>query len=244
MNALVCPITLESIKDPVRTLAGIIYERFAILEWFENNAYDPVTRLVLPSKHLLDVNETNVHQSPQEFRTGLKWTICNPIYHMAMESERKFTLTNFNNLEYSAHRLQHLKENPLLFFMNPPKSDDIDVSLQITRAPNTGTHFQCLDLSGSIVTNLDLKLVDFRGSKFECVVFYRMTFSHCNFSHTDLTKTAFVECTFRGEQTIFIGAKTSPLTKFTRCEVESHKSWFMTEPEACSEELNARGLNI
>jgi hypothetical protein len=243
-NSLICPITQDVIKFPVRTLAGIIYEHDAIKSWLETHSYDPVTRLMLPSKHLLPVRADDIDMSPNEFRTTLTWTICTPMYHMAVEIERKFVPTSLNTVEYSKTRLEHLRSNPLLFWGNVPNSDEIDRQLGITRLQGTETHLQCLDFEGAIVTNFKPKCVNFRGSKFHRVVFVRCEFSRCNFSYTDLSATAFVDCIFRGEQTIFVGAKTSAKTRFRNCVAESYKSWKMTGPDEFAEQMQARGLDV
>lgn len=244
MDALVCPITQDRIRVPVRTLAGIIYEHDAIKAWLDSHSYDPVTRLVLPSKHLLPVNASDVNKSPNEFRVGLIWTICTPLYHMAAEAESKFAPTGLNTVAYSKARLKHLREDPTAFFMRPQESDEIDRQLGLVRTPGTGKHFQCLDLTDTVLTNTDLKCVDFRGSRLHAAVFLRCDFGRCNFSYTDMTKVAFVDCQFRGEQTIFVGAKTSNKTRFRNCIVESHKSWRMTPPDDFAVEMNARGLDV
>ena len=236
----ICPITLEIIRDPVRTLAGIIYERHAIESWLRIHSFDPVTRLILPSNHLLPAGDVN--QTPNEFRKELRWTICVPIYHVAIEMESKFVPGTVNTLAYSVARLLHLKNNPMLFYMNTPDSDAIDRELGLVRSPGTGSHFQCLDLSNEIITNTSFKCIDFRGTRFDRVVCMRVNFSRCNFSHSEIMKTAFVQCDFHGEQTIFVGARTSEKTKLIRCTVESHKSW--NQAEDFVESMRARELQI
>ena len=244
MDDLVCPITLDKIRDPVRTLAGIIYERQAVESWLKIHSFDPVTRLVLPSDYLSPVTLSNLAQTPTDFRKELKWTVCVPLYHISVEMDTKFAPDALNTLEYSLARLQHFKSNPMIFFMGNVNSDEIDRELGLVRKPGTGSNFQCLDLSNQIISNENFKCVDFRGSKFDRVVWMRVHFSHCNFSHTDMKKTAFVLCHFHGERTIFVGTKTlSPNgTRFVQCTVESHKSW--CESDNFMETMRARELQI
>ena len=40
-------------NDPVKTVDGQTYDRFAILKWFERHSTSPLTGLVLPSKQLV-----------------------------------------------------------------------------------------------------------------------------------------------------------------------------------------------
>ena len=49
----ICCITQSTMNDPVKTVDGQTYDRFAILKWFERHSTSPLTGLVLPSKHLL-----------------------------------------------------------------------------------------------------------------------------------------------------------------------------------------------
>ena len=51
----VCPITLMPFVHPVRTVDGHVYERQAILEWFEGRGMttSPATNLPLPSLELV-----------------------------------------------------------------------------------------------------------------------------------------------------------------------------------------------
>lgn len=244
MDALVCPITQERIRDPVRTLAGIIYERGAIAAWLAVNGTDPVTRLVLPSKHLVNVTAADVHQSPSEFRVGLVWTVHTPIYHMALEAETKFEPGGLNAVGYSLARMRHLQENGEMLWFNPPSSESVDQALGLVRAPGTGSHFQCLDVCNAVIRRARFKCVDFRGSRFRGTVFVGCEFSRCNFSRTDLARTAFGQCVFRGEQTIFVGAKTSRKTIVDQCRVESYRSWTMTDEAEAREQLRARGLAL
>lgn len=51
-NVVICPITLESVKDPVTTPAGHIYEREAILRHIAHSGTDPMTREKLEVKDL------------------------------------------------------------------------------------------------------------------------------------------------------------------------------------------------
>ena len=46
---LCCPISLELFRDPVATLHGNVYERDAIVAWFEKHSTDPCTGERLPT---------------------------------------------------------------------------------------------------------------------------------------------------------------------------------------------------
>jgi len=51
--ALMCPITVALLVDPVITADGLTYERSAIQNWLERNSTSPLTGEVLPHKQLL-----------------------------------------------------------------------------------------------------------------------------------------------------------------------------------------------
>jgi ankyrin repeat protein len=48
----VCPLTLELMSDPVRTVSGHVYERAEITCWLRTSMRDPNTNLELPTKRL------------------------------------------------------------------------------------------------------------------------------------------------------------------------------------------------
>ena len=49
----ICCITQSIMNEPVKTVDGQTYDRFAILKWFEQHSTSPLTGLVLPSKQLV-----------------------------------------------------------------------------------------------------------------------------------------------------------------------------------------------
>ncbi|KAJ3070152.1 hypothetical protein HDU98_006812 [Podochytrium sp. JEL0797] len=51
-NALLCPITLQRIQDPVCTIDGHTFERSAVERWIESNTTSPLTGLALSSTEL------------------------------------------------------------------------------------------------------------------------------------------------------------------------------------------------
>lgn len=219
----ICPITLQPIRDPVRTLAGVIYERAAIAQWLTEHSSDPVTNLVLPSKDLLPVGDPR--QTPSDFRKDLVWTICTPFYHVAMENERKFVCPQLKTVEASQALMDDLRANPMKFYRP---------------IEGLGSLFHGLHLKSGKITDASFKDIDFRGSTFEHVIFLRVTFNHCNLSHTDLRSATFIDCVFRGERTIFVDAKVGP--EFHQCFAESHKSWSMASAGEFRESMRARGV--
>jgi len=52
IDSLNCPITLQSFGDPVMTVDGHTFERYAIVNWFKFNDTNPVTNKKLKSKKL------------------------------------------------------------------------------------------------------------------------------------------------------------------------------------------------
>ena len=49
-----CPITGKLMRDPVMAADGYTYERSAILQHLSRSMISPVTRAVMPNKHLDD----------------------------------------------------------------------------------------------------------------------------------------------------------------------------------------------
>ena len=243
----VCPITQEVPKDPVRTCAGIIYERSAIVEWLSHSWKDPVTGLYLPNKSLVSVNPKDT-RTPLEFRKDAVWA-QGPFRCIVDETERKFTVEQRADPLYSRARLRHLITEPNFFYMPNMTSEELDATLKITRPTGTGQHLQCLDWSGCPLSHreveqpLYIKGADFRGTIMPAICF-NVTFARCNMSHTDLRNTIFTNCVFMGEQTIFVGAQVGPGTRFTNCKVEDFRTW-QTMPDAeFKEGLRARGLDF
>lgn len=49
---MICPISLDIMRDPVMTCDGLTYERVDIEKWLQNNDTSPKTNLKLANKNL------------------------------------------------------------------------------------------------------------------------------------------------------------------------------------------------
>jgi hypothetical protein len=239
----VCPITQDVIRDPVRTAAGIVYERAAITEWLRANESDPVARCWLPTKHLWPVAADDTRSAAEFVRTDLLWAVTLPFYHVAHQNAHPFKCDARNTRAYSKARMDDLQRRPLLYYASSAPDDaQIDAQLGVVRAPNTGTGMQCLDWRG-IVDHVNFKCVDLRGSALAGSVFIGCDFGKCNFAFTDLRRVTFWGCIFRGETTIFAGAAMDG-AMLVDCGVESHRGWWMANDREFADSMRARGANL
>ena len=59
LNIVSCPITMTTLKDPVTTKSGTVYDRDEIYKWLSKNSYCPMTRNVISIDQLSDDHTMN-----------------------------------------------------------------------------------------------------------------------------------------------------------------------------------------
>lgn len=249
LSNLICSITQDPVKDPVRTMAGNIYSRQAIQTWLGSNHTDPLTNVLLPSKDLFPVTAENVAMTPMQWIRHCNGERFQGAYaalfrEWAEPFDEHFAL---NSVPYSVARLRHMLDHLTEYFMvgiDTKILDNVDRDLGLRRAPHSGSHMECLDLSDLPNKNIKgqsrwcsssmawwdpmfsdgdardghLKSISFRGTKFPALVM-GVSFSGCNLSYTDLRNVVFIHCVFR-QNTIFWKAQTNLHTHFVNCVLE------------------------
>jgi hypothetical protein len=59
-NEFLCPISQCIIKNPVKTIDGMVYDRSYIEKWFIDHNTSPLTGLVLSDKKLVDFTDLKI----------------------------------------------------------------------------------------------------------------------------------------------------------------------------------------
>ncbi len=82
----ICPITQETIVDPVIDLEGNTFEKSAIIQWLVNNKTSPITRNYLDIKHLVPnrailevielIKKTNIEDKPRNNQNNNSFKNC------------------------------------------------------------------------------------------------------------------------------------------------------------------------
>ncbi|CAF1329631.1 unnamed protein product [Adineta ricciae] len=109
---LVCPITLEIFRNPVKATDGHIYERDAIEKWIVDHGTSPITRETLKINELIPQNELkriclekrklSVSYDPNEEKVTLprlNYIVTNTIRINPLNNQQQsnFNLTNLSN---------------------------------------------------------------------------------------------------------------------------------------------------
>jgi len=107
---IMCPITLEIMKDPVIVVSGDSYERTAIEQWFYSNNTLPLSNVVIndktlyPNRALKIFIEGWVARNPQPISTVMDDFIPQIRQKPIPQSPRQLSL-NLRGILSSAHRV-------------------------------------------------------------------------------------------------------------------------------------------
>lgn len=233
----ICPLTSVIITDPVMTIVGSIYQRSAIRYWLKLHDIDPLTKLPLISKVLLEFN----HKIDN-------WVEC---------SHNQFIFATTCLLPYRISMTQ------LSFYDEAIKiKKEIDIIDHNVKSKNLKNEILKLEIEKSnnykYVSKKNLNFLEFESKVFDCYYFKNINFSGCDlhnayfidcvfdntiFCISNLECCIFERCIFKGEDTCFNEAITDEYTDFIDCEVENiYNTNRDLKKKLIKQNLNKRGL--
>lgn len=88
----ICPITLDLMLEPVKASDNNIYDKAAIIDWYKQNKYSPLTREELSSEFILQNKlKEEIHTFIKEFNL-----VVNPYQPINSKPKKKCNGINFN----------------------------------------------------------------------------------------------------------------------------------------------------
>lgn len=224
MEELICPITLEPIREAGITCVGSYYEYESIVDWLKTNNRDPLTNLELYTKFVVRFPTDNVDLLKEKAKDiALNTEFVDKRYSLKRKSvstyERLSAIAKKAKHEgwdiyteavfhYASHILQHCDDtNPLKKYSGPL----------------TGiSSYQFIKFFGTKTNE------NYKGENFDFSVFTNCQFVNCNFSRVTFVgavfnNVIFNSCQFIGEEVSFY--KATGRCIFINCTVEHVDKW-------------------
>ncbi len=251
---LVCPITLEEIKEGGMTCFGNIYEYTEILKWVATHDTDPLTNQYLPNKFIrkVDIHKGDIQKVIKDARNSFElwcpfgkiWAGVRNIYEKILEASKTIDFASSEWITYNKmKRNRFIAESDNAASMSACTDvNEVDKDDTCKRPLGTGKHYDFIDLSllcvsknsgvpppsGMVRSNCgNFKSEVFCFTNFSSNVFISCDFSRVRFIGCNLDNTQFINCTFIGEEVCFY--KSYGKIKFVDCTFEYMDKWVQTK---------------
>lgn len=236
---LICPITLEPIKNGGMTCFGNIYEYDIIVNWLLKNDTDPLNGIEMPTKIIRKINiqEYTLGELDKICKDAKKslelwcprfksWTNSKNKFEKLFPVFKKFNFNDPNWIKYQTiKRKLFLSKDDEAFLSKISGKNLVDTCDPMSRPDNTGKRYDFVNLSELTMRQKQFKLQIFRFTDFSNSVFVKCDLSRVRFIGCNLSGTIFSECRFCGEEVCFY--KSYGMVKFISCSMEHIDRWVM-----------------
>lgn len=236
---MICPIGKITIQNPVCSLAGTIYEKDYLIDWFKKNDYDYRTKEKLPSLHYVKLKGSKISNwksKAQNVRDNTCiWSLFFNYKDKAKDMYERFylpLLSSFKDpkfVQYQKHFKKKMIEEISIF-----PTTDIFTILPIPEGFG-------VDLKNITVSGKNIYKMIFVHAEFENTFIINCSFKTCKFYYSDLRNCTFMQCNF--DNVMFYEVETDESTQFINC-IFSDPQYLIKKPKKIKNIMKLVGLDI